>query len=367
MVQAVPRQRILSQKIVGEVSSWVPDRFGWIQPSKPVQHPDAQKQQGKIYLAANEVLNPDLLKKGSTVTFFVFKDASGLGAEKCQVVASGNATPRPPAQAPREELLQAQHQGGFTPPVPKRSGNVGPTSTSVPKAPTRPSPPKVAPTLAKAVPKNAPKQASQVKTVVKPAAKPEKHQPKTAGLQPRAPVASVVAGAPAPAVSPASASSATPDDRRRVHNNRLKGEVVIWCGKFGMIKPSVPIPHPTAKKHQGLVRVQSEDAFAGAVLAKGVTVEFHLYENKAGLGADMVKVIHSERPAAQQASNRQAPALVQPTPKFKNSVKGPVSASTGTLPVKKTIAKPVAGNGTKPSVISAVKPGLVRSLSGSGP
>jgi len=72
------RQKIGGQRLTGTVSEWK-GKFGWIMPSSKVNHPEAQKRGGKIYFGQDDV-EQELSGVGATVSFFLYKDKSGLGA-----------------------------------------------------------------------------------------------------------------------------------------------------------------------------------------------------------------------------------------------------------------------------------------------
>lgn len=79
----LPRTRVTKALVTGEVLS-MNKVFGWIKPSTPVEHEAATKKHGgKIYLHKNDIAEGVEITKGSTVTFHVYADASGLGAEEC--------------------------------------------------------------------------------------------------------------------------------------------------------------------------------------------------------------------------------------------------------------------------------------------
>merc|ERR1740121_364207 len=77
------RERITTAPITGEVTKWVKDKFGWIKPHAPIDHPNAKKNKGKIFVSVKDLADPSaLLKEGAYVSFQVYSDESGLGAEE---------------------------------------------------------------------------------------------------------------------------------------------------------------------------------------------------------------------------------------------------------------------------------------------
>ncbi|CAJ1352144.1 unnamed protein product, partial [Effrenium voratum] len=76
------RARVTAEPITGEVTEWK-GKYGWIRPTVPVEHPQAQRRQGLIYVSMSDLQGGlEALTVGSLCQFHVFCDASGLGAEE---------------------------------------------------------------------------------------------------------------------------------------------------------------------------------------------------------------------------------------------------------------------------------------------
>merc|ERR1719253_631873 len=75
--------------------------------------------------------------------------------------------------------------------------------------------------------------------------------------------------------------------RTRISAEKFMGTVSAWKGKYGFIKPNEEIEHPLAKKHHGGIFVGKDDV-QGGVLTQGAQVEFHIWEDSSGLGAEEV-------------------------------------------------------------------------------
>jgi len=58
--------------------------YGWIAPLQEIDHPDADKHQGHIYVRSTDVAGGASLAPGQTVSFFLYADDQGLGAEDCR-------------------------------------------------------------------------------------------------------------------------------------------------------------------------------------------------------------------------------------------------------------------------------------------
>lgn len=76
------RSRITSVATTGEVLEWK-GQFGWLRAHEPVEHPEASKKSGKIYVAAKDLIGVKTLELGQLVQFHIFADGTGLGAEEC--------------------------------------------------------------------------------------------------------------------------------------------------------------------------------------------------------------------------------------------------------------------------------------------
>ncbi len=128
------RKLISTKRIRGTVLDWF-DKFGWIQATQEIDHPDAYRNQGRIYLLAEDV-QEDLPGIGCGVTFFLYQDANGLGAMNvrpaveihAQVAQSGKTFGGKGGKAPSQGFAQQL-------PTPKRmktgpySGGYAPVQT----------------------------------------------------------------------------------------------------------------------------------------------------------------------------------------------------------------------------------------------
>jgi len=76
--------------------------------------------------------------------------------------------------------------------------------------------------------------------------------------------------------------------RTRVSGARLRGEISEWRGFSGWISPISEIDHPDASKNGGRIYVHKDDVKPGFTPAKKVAVEFVLYQDARGLGAESV-------------------------------------------------------------------------------
>jgi len=78
-------------------------------------------------------------------------------------------------------------------------------------------------------------------------------------------------------------------EKSRLSVEKFTGVVVAWKGKYGWIKPGEEIDHEKASLHNGDLFVGINDLDDGATsLEAGAPVEFHIFEDSSGLGAEEV-------------------------------------------------------------------------------
>lgn len=183
------KQRVSSARVTGQVKNWK-GGFGWITPMEPVNHPLFK---GQIYVKASDILGGQPLSVGATVSFYVYADSQGLGAEEC-MEASADGTPPPQAGG-----RQVAHSAG---------------------------PPKFV-------------------------------EPKVA-----------------------------PGPRERLTVVPTTGEVLEWKSTFGWIRPHEAVDHPAASKRDGKVYVAKKDLVNGSELHVGQLVQFHVFVDNTGVGAE---------------------------------------------------------------------------------
>merc|ERR1712176_197719 len=78
--------------------------------------------------------------------------------------------------------------------------------------------------------------------------------------------------------------------RERITEIPVTGEVIEWKGIFGWIKPTVPIEHQASSKHKGNIYVHKKDLVGTEQLDKGAVLQFHVYADQTGLGAEEVRL-----------------------------------------------------------------------------
>lgn len=74
--------------------------------------------------------------------------------------------------------------------------------------------------------------------------------------------------------------------RTRITGNPVTGEVLEWKGKYGWIKPTEPIEHDMAMKHDGRLYISVSDLIGITELTPGSLCQFHVFCDPSGLGAE---------------------------------------------------------------------------------
>lgn len=75
--------------------------------------------------------------------------------------------------------------------------------------------------------------------------------------------------------------------RRRVMDHKISGSVESWSNTYGWIRPFQHVGHPKANKHGGKLYIHAKDLVGGVgFLPTGASVEFYVFEDDAGLGAE---------------------------------------------------------------------------------
>jgi hypothetical protein len=242
------RTPIPGPRQTGTIAEWK-DKFGWIQPSKEIKHPNAARKGGKVYLAAEDV-SEELDGIGALVSFTIYADKQGIGAADCRMAKSAAAPPPKAAAAARAGMgkssavaaykatnspaAKAKAKAAFQKPT---YGKGGSSSSQVQKA---------------AFQKNSTAAAGN-RNAAKGAGKQQKNA-----------------------------------KRETLHEEFLLGTISDWKGSFGWVTPDDTIEHPMADRHQGdlyLAQTDVEEEIDGV----GAKVQYILYADRRGLGAEQVR------------------------------------------------------------------------------
>lgn len=73
-----PRVKVTPTRVTGRILEWK-GKYGWILPDVPISHPEAFLHRGKVYLNQIDV-EAEISGVGAAVSFQVYADGSGIGA-----------------------------------------------------------------------------------------------------------------------------------------------------------------------------------------------------------------------------------------------------------------------------------------------
>jgi len=333
------RVQVTEERQFGEFLEWK-DYHGWIRPQKRVDHPEAGKRGGKLYISKEDIEGP-LPEPGSTVSFVVYSDDSGLGAMSCMTEEGG--APRAPGrgaagggnraaqQAAREDEDgedPAAQAGGRRRLVPERLRGVvtqwdGAQGTIELERPIQHADFAGGCTELTLWGQDVVPQGS----ISGPGARvtcfvfsddmnlgaeacveekgdiggpPGKRKPRAdaewpaAGIEERPPLKAFKANTkPKPPTDGPGGTWGRPSQelgpdlpRQRLTEVPVNGQVISFKGKVGWIKPDEPLEHQLAQKHKGDIYLHIKDVMEGESPEKGKAVNFHVYADKSGLGAE---------------------------------------------------------------------------------
>lgn len=330
------RNKVLPQRVTGTIEDWK-GKFGWIQADIQINHPQATKHQGKIYLGIQDV-EEEITGVGAAVSFWVYEDGSGLGAMNCRPVESFIPARAPmPMSAPAAARSVPQHQQPSAPrqrkpfvQQAKESLDGDPMTGTVKmfkghfgwiNPDEKPDHPgyrgqlyvagddctekhrlttgaRVTFTLYKdgqgigaenvVVDEDGEEGAeppAPAKTFNRPGPPP--------GMKAPTPKATANRSAPYPggaARGPVAAVGGKGGGKRqRLTELEITGETIEWANGAGLINPYDPIDHPAAKGGEAKVRVVAADIQGDhKELAEGQLVQFHVFVDNRGLGAEEV-------------------------------------------------------------------------------
>jgi cold shock CspA family protein len=78
------RRGSLLRSCQGEVLKML-NNYGWLMVYGTIDHPSAQKHGGDVYIHKDDIMDGEELSSGDIVTFFLYADEQGLGAEMVRV------------------------------------------------------------------------------------------------------------------------------------------------------------------------------------------------------------------------------------------------------------------------------------------
>jgi len=339
-----PRKRVVAGRVTGKVIKWR-GPFGWIQPDVPINHEAAQKHGGKVYLDQVDV-EQELSGVGAAVSFFVYTDGDGLGAERC-IPSKGAPAQKTVVKAPAGKgkskgvkkptasLLAGEDgekkSGGDPPDLASRETLIAEELTGVctnwkgQVGWIRPDEPIELEEVKQF--KKGKNSTFYVHATDVVGEEPLANAKVTFGLykdtngvgcenvlvveqgdgirRPKEGAAvtqSVATNGVKTKFNKAKAQKGKgkgqrerdngpsgPDlPRSRITDTPITGEVVAWSRRIGWIKALEPVEHPDAEKRGGKIYCHVQDLVGAEKLEKGGTVQFHLFQDESGLGAEEV-------------------------------------------------------------------------------
>jgi len=98
------RKRVIETPLTGKVKSWR-GGFGFVTPVEPIEHPLFT---GSLFLHKADIGEPDKVEVGKQVSFYLYADPQGLGAEECTVLDSDGS---PAEEAPKSSSTSVEVHG----------------------------------------------------------------------------------------------------------------------------------------------------------------------------------------------------------------------------------------------------------------
>eukprot|EP00929_Paragymnodinium_shiwhaense_P033001 TRINITY_DN1820_c0_g1_i3.p1 TRINITY_DN1820_c0_g1~~TRINITY_DN1820_c0_g1_i3.p1 ORF type:complete len:506 (-),score=217.69 TRINITY_DN1820_c0_g1_i3:117-1634(-) len=237
------RTSLSSDSMAGTVVVSRNDTIAFIRPDVDIDHDKFRERVNKqLYLHKDDVEDGEFPKVGASILFFVYEDAKGIGAEKCQVLEQGDGTL---PEHLKEEMEQMKKEGKKNQ---KAKSKEAKKASEVVKSGT----------FAK-------KQAEKKK-------QDKKKKNKGGGGEQKEKKEKGPSGPDLP--------------RERVSATMITGEVLNMGRTFGWVKPSEPVAHEMAEKHGGKIYLHKKDITEGTTVEKGSTVSFYVYADVSGLGAE---------------------------------------------------------------------------------
>lgn len=287
----LPRTRITAEKFTGTCSAWK-GKYGWIVPAEQVEHEKAHLHNGSLYVRLEDLEGFTELTPGAPCEFHITEDDSGLGAE--EVVETGEADPDFVDPSGKGKANKGASKGASVTPAWQKGASpakgAGKAYSALYAAPSKGAawgakgwgadPWAKGKGVAKGAPwekgwgKGAPWEKGGAKGYGKPVMNGfEKGKGKKGDGKKGDGKKGVGHKLP----------------RTRISEEKFTGTVKAWKGKFGFIQPAEEIEHELASKHGGALFFGLGDMDGDLTeIAEGANVEFHIWEDSTGLGADEV-------------------------------------------------------------------------------
>lgn len=233
----LPRTRLSAEKFTGVVLNWR-GKFGFIKPDENIEHEKASLRSGNIFTCIDDLQGAQWLEVGAPVEFHISEDETGLVAEEVVQAGPGN-----PAKGGKGKATKGWSKGWGGSPWAQADAGWG----------------------GKASPKGWWSSVPVWSTISKPQYQAEKGKGGKGGK---------------------GGGHLLP--RTRISEMKVAGTVAEWKGKYGWIQPTEPVEHEKATKNNGRIFVSKDDIVGVEQLSPGSAVEFYVWEDASGLGADEV-------------------------------------------------------------------------------
>mmetsp|Transcript_57582 Transcript_57582/g.106404 ORF Transcript_57582/g.106404 Transcript_57582/m.106404 type:complete len:452 (-) Transcript_57582:75-1430(-) len=246
------RSRVTTYRVSGTLTDWK-GNHGWIEPDRHFDHPEVKKHKGRIFLAHKDV-EEEIDGVGATVSFFVYKDANGLGASE---VRPGRAKSVIPKYEDRKPAPPAKSWSAQRAKEPKGSAAKTTTASFAGKG----------------------------------------GQVRAGGFAQRARAKAM------PQKEPREQQAPDASNREAVLLEPITGTCVKSFGKVAFLAPDQAIDHPMAEQRKGSIYVHQQDVDGEEILLPGAKVEFTVYADEKGLGAENLHIL-SQGDGEQEAFGR---------------------------------------------------------------
>mmetsp|Transcript_25231 Transcript_25231/g.58072 ORF Transcript_25231/g.58072 Transcript_25231/m.58072 type:complete len:455 (+) Transcript_25231:96-1460(+) len=230
------RSRVTKWRVNGTLADWK-GGHGWIEPDRPIDHPEASKHKGRVFMAHKDV-EEEIDGVGAAVSFFVYKDTNGLGAEQVRPARAKAIIPKYDNKYEKKSTPQQR-----------------PQLTKEPKG-----------------------------SAAKNAGKDGAAQARGSFAQ-RARAKAIAQKEPKEQVAPDASS------REAVLLEPITGTCSKSFGKVAFITPDQAIDHPMADQRKGSIYVHQQDVEGDEVILPGAKVEFTVYTDEKGLGAENLRIL----------------------------------------------------------------------------
>lgn len=278
------RRSITAEPILGTVMDWK-GKFGWI---KAAQEVEGMRKDGLIYAALEDTVDWQPLRKAAQVMFTVYADSKGIGAENVSMLGEAEAA----EAAEKIAKMEADDATKIKPWKPSHGwpGAAGKGAKGAGAA-GKGAGGKGAKGAKGAKGKEGMAEAFQAMMASWWGQQWGEQMPEQAAQQEEAADATSDATAKAPengaAQKPGGAKK-----RQRVTEDLIGGTVLEWKGAFGWIEPFEEIDHPAASKRGGKVYLARREIKTGETeLNPGDMVQFHVFADGSGVGAEEVEVV----------------------------------------------------------------------------